>query len=339
MSKAIISFRNTDTAAQAGRLTDLLQRELGSSNIVEGTSSLVRLGDDYLEAIEAGVKKAETLIVLIGRNWAGDWLSNADDYDRIALETAIRERKRILPILVNDGKLPSELPEALGSLARRAPLPLRDDSFREDAAKIVEATGIPKATPINVGGTDIPDDFPDLKAVNPPPRPAPSTYQSFGEERRAYVFGEPEDRGRDKMKVKAGAGARFGAYLIDAILLAVLGFVVGFILGLVMPARTVSARSTLHTTASLLGLALQIGYYLYFMTAWNGQTPGKRAVKIRVVRLDGQPITAGTAFARNIFGYFISGIVIGLGFLWILFDEKGQGWHDKIAKTMVIRDE
>jgi uncharacterized RDD family membrane protein YckC len=224
---------------------------------------------------------------------------------------------------------------------------LRDDTFRDDAGKIAEATGIPLAVSVQ-SGTDIPDDFPELKLshAEQPKSTSYTSYSGFSESQRpVYVFGDPEDRGKDKMKVKAGAGARLGAYLIDAIILGVIGFVVGMCLGVSAVTTTRSSFSSSSSVSSLqcvsylLGLGMQIAYYCYFLTAWNGQTPGKRALKIRVVRLDGEPITAGTALARNVFGYFISGIVVWLGFLWILFDERGQGWHDKIAGTMVIRDE
>jgi hypothetical protein len=48
-------------------------------------------------------------------------------------------------------------------------------------------------------------------------------------------------------------------------------------------------------------------------------------------------MTPGIAFLRCV-GYLISGPVLCLGFLWIAFDGKKQGWHDKIAATLVIRE-
>ena len=57
---------------------------------------------------------------------------------------------------------------------------------------------------------------------------------------------------------------------------------------------------------------------------------------LKVVRAaDGGPVSFGTGIVRLI-GYLISGIVLDLGFLWILVDGKRQGWHDKIANTVVI---
>ena len=48
-------------------------------------------------------------------------------------------------------------------------------------------------------------------------------------------------------------------------------------------------------------------------------------------------ITFGVAFLRLI-GYLVSGAMFYLGFLWIAVDPRKQGWHDKIAGTVVIRD-
>jgi hypothetical protein len=53
-----------------------------------------------------------------------------------------------------------------------------------------------------------------------------------------------------------------------------------------------------------------------------------------VVGEDGKPITWGRALLRY-FGFILSALVLSIGFLWIAFDKKRQGWHDKIARTYV----
>ena len=61
------------------------------------------------------------------------------------------------------------------------------------------------------------------------------------------------------------------------------------------------------------------------------------AMKLQIVHEDGSgDIGIGTALLRYV-GYIVSGLAIGLGFLWIIWDDKKQGWHDKIASTKVIR--
>lgn len=66
-------------------------------------------------------------------------------------------------------------------------------------------------------------------------------------------------------------------------------------------------------------------------------TPGKMAVKVRVVDAHtGKTLTVGQSIGRYL-GYFAAAIPLGLGLLWVAFDSKKQGWHDKLAGTVVIR--
>jgi len=66
-------------------------------------------------------------------------------------------------------------------------------------------------------------------------------------------------------------------------------------------------------------------------------TPGKMIVSAQVVdEKTGKNPTAGQAIGRYL-AYFLSSLPLGLGFLWIAFDPRKQGWHDKLAGTVVIR--
>lgn len=88
----------------------------------------------------------------------------------------------------------------------------------------------------------------------------------------------------------------------------------------------------------LYGAATTVAAMLYF-TAFHGaggQTPGKMLLGLRVVRPTGEAMTFGIAFLRWV-GYLFSGLFFGLGFLWIAFDGRKQGWHDKLAATLVVR--
>src|SRR5690349_8562939 len=66
-------------------------------------------------------------------------------------------------------------------------------------------------------------------------------------------------------------------------------------------------------------------------------TPGKMAIRARIVDADhgGKPST-GQLIGRY-FGYFVSTIPLGLGLVWVAFDRRKQGWHDKLAGTVVVR--
>lgn len=93
----------------------------------------------------------------------------------------------------------------------------------------------------------------------------------------------------------------------------------------------------------ILGLASDFGlsfgwfglYTIIALTLWNGWTPGKRLLGIRVVHLSGEPMTLWSAFER--FGGYAAGTFTGLlGFLQIFWDSNRQGIQDKIGSTVVI---
>ena len=77
---------------------------------------------------------------------------------------------------------------------------------------------------------------------------------------------------------------------------------------------------------------------LYGAVLWHmrGATVGGIIFGLKVVRIDGRPSDWVTMVVRAL-GCFFSLIVVGLGFLWIAFDPQKQGWHDKIAGTVVVR--
>ena len=83
-------------------------------------------------------------------------------------------------------------------------------------------------------------------------------------------------------------------------------------------------------------LLLLWGAYFAIFWGYTGQTPGKKIIGIKVVMEDGSPLTPKTAFNRFV-GYSVSASAFFLGFLWALFDAKGQTWHDKMANTIVIK--
>jgi uncharacterized RDD family membrane protein YckC len=76
--------------------------------------------------------------------------------------------------------------------------------------------------------------------------------------------------------------------------------------------------------------------YFAGMWAWKGTTVGGIVLNLQVVREDGLPISFLTAFVRSVAAVF-SAFVFFLGFFWIGWDGQKQGWHDKIAGTVVVR--
>jgi len=77
---------------------------------------------------------------------------------------------------------------------------------------------------------------------------------------------------------------------------------------------------------------------IYHVAFWIGQgaTPGKMAVGVKVVMANGEPIELGSAILRY-FGYWLSGLILGIGYLMIAFSAEKRGLHDNIAGTVVIK--
>ena len=86
---------------------------------------------------------------------------------------------------------------------------------------------------------------------------------------------------------------------------------------------------------NVLSLLVNVAYFVGFWL-WRGQTPGKMLLNIKIIRTNGSKITFGVAFLRYL-GYIVSFSVLLIGFIWIAFDSRKQGFHDKIAETYVVR--
>lgn len=145
----------------------------------------------------------------------------------------------------------------------------------------------------------------------------------------------------------AGFWRRLGAYMLDYSIIFLIFFVLAMIASLAFFSGAVSVDNKEfladlanpdHFSPALILIwscfvILFIGYFTYFHGT-TGKTPGKMLFGLQVVSADGSPISFGVAFLRTV-GYFISNIFY-LGYIWVAFDKRKQGWHDKIAGTVVI---
>ena len=142
----------------------------------------------------------------------------------------------------------------------------------------------------------------------------------------------------------AGFGARFLASMVDGMIVGAIYFVL-MIPVLIVGVMTAAGGGRQNSGAVISGLGLvfqlidwaaTVGYYIYFTA--KGQTLGKKALKIRVVRVENGDAPGYTkAFLREVVGKTVSAMVFGLGYLWMLWDRKKQTWHDKIAGTVVVK--
>ena len=120
----------------------------------------------------------------------------------------------------------------------------------------------------------------------------------------------------------AGIETRFLALIIDSM-----------ILGAVAGAGWFGTRSG---AGAGLGFFVGLAYQWFFLTQNGGQTIGKMLMGIRVVKLSGEPLQAGDAILRYL-GTYLNSAVFMLGWLWATWDENRQGWHDKLANTIVVK--
>ncbi|MBR2197197.1 MAG: RDD family protein [Fibrobacter sp.] len=168
--------------------------------------------------------------------------------------------------------------------------------------------------------------------------PSLETKQGFSpaslETRQESTPASPETRQEQKY---VGFWARLGAYFLDYILILIFSAVPSLILYfvcviLILPESLSNVLVTL--AQSVLSLLAQI----ILLVLWfkKQASIGKMAISAKIVdaRTGGVP-TKGQLIGR-FFAYFLSFLPLGLGFLWIAFDSKKQGWHDKLAGTAVI---
>lgn len=139
----------------------------------------------------------------------------------------------------------------------------------------------------------------------------------------------------------AGFWHRFGAFVIDAIVLIAAAVAIGLVLGLVAGGFTGDA-AVLEEDETAAGAFFQLlallGQWLYFalMESSSKQaTLGKMAVGLRVTDMDGNRVGFGKATGRY-FGKIVSGLILGIGYLMIAWTKKKQALHDQMAGTLVL---
>lgn len=131
----------------------------------------------------------------------------------------------------------------------------------------------------------------------------------------------------------AGFWLRLAAGILDAIFL----FLLLFFLNSFFSAYICDFSSSLLSmfAAGLIAFLIKFAYHVSFWV-WKGQTPGKMIVGIKIIRTDSSPLY-GTHAVIRFLGYIISALPLLLGFVWIAFDHKKQGFHDKAADTYVVK--
>jgi uncharacterized RDD family membrane protein YckC len=133
-----------------------------------------------------------------------------------------------------------------------------------------------------------------------------------------------------------GFWVRFIAFILDGIVLFVIGAALGPLAGTGQMVQTDNGTYVFNYTGSALSTLIGLIYFIGFWS-WRGQTPGMIPFNLRVVMADtGQKPDVVRSLLRYV-GLIISIVVIFIGLIWVAFDARKQGWHDKIAGTLVVR--
>jgi uncharacterized RDD family membrane protein YckC len=137
-----------------------------------------------------------------------------------------------------------------------------------------------------------------------------------------------------------GLGSRFIAAIIDTLIIVALQAIVylSLLLVLLIVGDSLAGSQWLTAVIILLAFLFLWGYYIYFETSWNGQTPGKRWAGIRVIRQNGMPVTLGEVVIRNLIRFIdFLPILYGVGIVTMFADGRSRRLGDLAAGTLVVR--
>lgn len=139
-----------------------------------------------------------------------------------------------------------------------------------------------------------------------------------------------------------GLGSRFVGFLLDYLIIIAVYAVLAFFAFLTVPKMGLSEKVTIYVYVGIVVFAffLSLIYFIFFETTWNGQTPGKKAAGIRVIRSTGEAVTVGSILVRNILRFidFLPASYT-VGILTILFSKNRQRVGDMVAGTVVVKEQ
>lgn len=151
MPNIFISYRRDDSLWIAGRMLDRLCSEFGSDSVFMDVDA-IPLGMDFRRALEIAVHKADLMLVLIGRDWAGTRdhdgqrrIDDPNDFVRMEVEYALQSQMTIIPVLVDGANMPSpgEVPASLRQLLFRNSVTISRENFGPDCDKLIRGLRTP----------------------------------------------------------------------------------------------------------------------------------------------------------------------------------------------------
>jgi len=146
MSRIFINYRRLDTEGYVGRLYDHLLKQFKPHDIFMDVQN-IEPGADFVEVLEDAVASCDIFLAVIGPHWgslkneAGERrLDEWNDFVRIELESALKQSKVVIPVLVGGARMPnpSILPESIQSLSRRNAITLSHSRFATDVEDLIK---------------------------------------------------------------------------------------------------------------------------------------------------------------------------------------------------------
>ena len=152
----------------------------------------------------------------------------------------------------------------------------------------------------------------------------------------------------------AGFVSRLVSFVIDLAILTAVLIVLGWSINIILEFFGLTPSLASFETSNLgvrdyirntIGIILVVSvpfltfciWVIYYVGSWAlmGQTIGKQLLGLKVVSIDGTPVSIKQGIVRY-FGYWISAVPLFAGYLWVLLDDERRGWHDRLSHTCVI---
>lgn len=145
--KIFINYRRGDEPGFTQALLGRLEQAFPAERLFIDVDNIPP-GEDFVRMLESQVAQCDAMLTVIGTNWldatdehGGRRLDNPNDFVRIEIESALKQGKRVIPVLVHQARMPhpDELPEAIRPLSQRNAVRLTHERFRADVQGLIKA--------------------------------------------------------------------------------------------------------------------------------------------------------------------------------------------------------
>lgn len=162
-ASVFLSYRRGAADGTTGRIYDAVCARLGNEHVFQDIDS-IRPGDDFVEVLTRTLASCRVVLVIMGPGWATTTdsrsrrrLDDPHDFVRLEVESAIRSRTPIIPVLIDGAAMPrpEDLPPSLVTLARRHAVEISHTRFKYDVGKLISAVErhLPSERPAGPGPT------------------------------------------------------------------------------------------------------------------------------------------------------------------------------------------